>query len=52
MYDMNNPEMILLPDVCYENYILDLKKIRTIVNEKDLEKKNNLGKKLDNRRRD
>ena len=27
MYGMTNPEMILLPDVCYEDYILDLKKI-------------------------
>ena len=35
---MINPEMILLLDVCYEDYILILNKIRATVNEKDLEK--------------
>ncbi len=38
MHDMANPEMLLPPDVCYEDYILALKKIKATVNEKDLEK--------------
>ena len=38
MHDMSNPEMLLPPDVCYEDYILALKKIKATVNEKDLEK--------------
>ena len=37
MHDMANPEMLLPPDVCYEDYILALKKIKATVNEKDLE---------------
>ena len=38
MHDMANPEMLLPPDVCYEDYILALKKIKPTVSEKDLEK--------------
>ena len=38
MHDMPNPEMLLPPDVCYDDYILALKKIKPTVNEKDLEK--------------
>ena len=38
MHDMPNPEMLLPPDVCYDDYILALKKIKATVNQKDLEK--------------
>ena len=38
MHDMPNPEMLLPPDVCYDDYIIALKKIKPTVNEKDLEK--------------
>ena len=34
MHDMPNPEMLLPPDVCYDDYILALKKIKATVNQK------------------
>ena len=38
MHDMPNPEMLLPPDVCYDDYILALKKIKPTVHQTDLEK--------------
>ena len=35
---MANPEILLLPDVCYEDYILALKNLNLLVSEKDLKK--------------
>ena len=38
IHDMANPEILLLPDVCYEDYILALKNLNLLVSEKDLKK--------------
>ncbi len=47
IHEMSNLEMLLPTDICYKDYILSLKTVKTTVNEKDLEKKKSLLENLD-----